>query len=98
MPRGRPVGTSDGAPFAAIADETRRFYGVQFHPEVVHTPDGAALLRNFTHGVAGCTGDWTMAAFRDRAIADVRAVIETDAPDDEGGSATGVGDGERRTG
>ena len=45
---------------------TRRFYGVQFHPEVMHTPHGAELLRNFTHGVAGCRGDWTMAAFRER--------------------------------
>jgi GMP synthase (glutamine-hydrolysing) len=71
----RPVGTSDGAPFAAIADDARAFYGVQFHPEVVHTPDGAALLRNFTHGVAGCTGDWTMAAFRERAIAEMRAHV-----------------------
>ena len=48
----RVVGVSEGAPFAAIADDPRRFYGVQFHPEVVHTPHGAALLRNFTHRVA----------------------------------------------
>ena len=50
LPAGfRVVGTSEGAPFAAVADEDRRFYGVQFHPEVVHTPSGAQLLRNFTH-------------------------------------------------
>ena len=60
------VGTSEGAPFAAIAHEERKIYGVQFHPEVVHTPHGAQLLKNFTHGVAGCSGDWTMAAFRAR--------------------------------
>ncbi|PCJ56848.1 MAG: glutamine-hydrolyzing GMP synthase [Rhodospirillaceae bacterium] len=73
LPSGfRAVGTSDGAPFAAIADDKRRFYGLQFHPEVVHTPGGAALLKNFTHGVAGCAGDWTMDAFRARAIATVR--------------------------
>jgi len=66
------VGTSDGAPFAAIADEDRKFYGVQFHPEVVHTPHGAALLKNFTHAVAGCGGDWTMSAFKDQEIAKVR--------------------------
>ncbi|HZD25200.1 MAG TPA: glutamine-hydrolyzing GMP synthase, partial [Alphaproteobacteria bacterium] len=71
----RPVATSEGAPFAAIADDERRFYGVQFHPEVMHTPDGGALLRNFTHRVAGCRGDWTMAAFRDEAIAKVRAQV-----------------------
>jgi GMP synthase (glutamine-hydrolysing) len=68
----RAVGVSGNAPYAAIADDERRFYGVQFHPEVVHTPEGAALLRNFTHRVAGCSGDWTMAAFRQREIARIR--------------------------
>jgi len=71
----RPVAVSDGAPYAVIADDARRFYAVQFHPEVVHTPHGAELLRNFTHGVAGCAGDWTMAAFREQAIAKVRAQV-----------------------
>ena len=66
------VATSDGAPFAAIADDTRRFYGVQFHPEVVHTPHGARLLANFVHRVAGCGGDWTMATFRAEAIGRIR--------------------------
>ena len=69
------VGTSEGAPFAAIADEERCFYGVQFHPEVVHTPSGAQLLKNFTHGIAGCAGDWTMAAFREQAIERIRAQV-----------------------
>ena len=69
------VGTSDGAPFAAIANEQRRFYGVQFHPEVVHTPLGAALIENFTHRVCGAAGDWTMAAFKDQAIAAVREQV-----------------------
>ncbi|MCW2248355.1 GMP synthase (glutamine-hydrolyzing) [Azospirillum fermentarium] len=69
------VAVSDGAPYAAIADESRRFYGVQFHPEVVHTPDGAKLLANFVRKVAGCTGDWTMAAFRQQAIAQIRAQV-----------------------
>ena len=71
----RAVAVTEGAPFAAIADDARRFYGVQFHPEVVHTPHGAALLRNFTHRVAGCRGDWTMAAFREQAIERIRAQV-----------------------
>ncbi len=71
----RVVGTSGNAPFAAIADDARGFYGVQFHPEVMHTPDGAALLRAFTHHVAGCSGDWTMAAFRAQAIDRIRAQV-----------------------
>ncbi len=70
-----PVATSEGAPFAVIADEVRRFYGVQFHPEVAHTPHGAQLLRHFTHGVAGCAGAWTMAGFRAAEIARIRAQV-----------------------
>jgi len=68
----RVIAVSEGAPFAAIADDTRRFYGVQFHPEVVHTPHGTALLRNFALKVAGCRGDWTMAGFRTEAVARIR--------------------------
>jgi GMP synthase (glutamine-hydrolysing) len=71
----RAVGTSDGAPFAAIADDKRRFYGVQFHPEVVHTPRGGELLTNFARHVAGCKGDWTMAAFRETAIEKARKQV-----------------------
>jgi GMP synthase (glutamine-hydrolysing) len=76
LPEGfRVVGTSEGAPYAAIANDQRRFYAVQFHPEVVHTPHGAQLLKNFTHDVAGCTGDWTMAAFKQQAIEKIRAQV-----------------------
>ena len=71
----RAVAVSEGAPFAAIADDTRRFYGLLFHPEVVHTPHGAALLRNFTHGVLGLSGTWTMAGFRATEIARIRAQV-----------------------
>lgn len=59
---------SAGAPFAAFGHIERKAYGVMFHPEVVHTPDGAALLANFVHKVAGLASDWTMAAFKDEAI------------------------------
>jgi GMP synthase (glutamine-hydrolysing) len=69
------VASSEGAPFAAIADETRRLYGTQFHMEVVHTPHGAQLLANFAHGVCGCPGDWTMAAFRRTAIERISAQV-----------------------
>jgi GMP synthase (glutamine-hydrolysing) len=73
LPSGfRTVAASEAAPYAAIADDSRRFYGVLFHPEVVHTPQGGLLLRNFTHKVADCRGDWTMALFRSQAIDNIR--------------------------
>ena len=62
------VAVSKGAPFAFIADEKRKFYGVQFHPEVVHTPDGAKLLKNFVHKICGCGDTWSMKAFRTTEI------------------------------
>ena len=73
----RPVATSPNAPIAAIADDERRFYATQFHLEVVHTPHGAALLRNFVRNIAGCAGDWTMRAFRDEAIDKIRRQVGT---------------------
>ncbi len=71
------VATSEGSPYAVIADEARRLYGVQFHPEVAHTPRGALILRNFTHRIAGLAGDWTMAAYRAEAVARIRAQVGT---------------------
>ncbi len=76
LPKGfRSVGISNGAPFAAIANDERKIYGVQFHPEVVHTPDGAKLLSNFVHRIAGCAGDWTMAQFRETEVERIRAQV-----------------------
>ena len=71
----RAVGTSANAPIAAIADEARKFYATQFHLEVMHTPHGAALLRNFVRNIAGCVGDWTMRAFKDEAIEKIRRQV-----------------------
>ncbi len=70
-----PIAVSEGSPYAAIADEDRRLYGVQFHPEVHHTPRGATLLKNFTHRIAGLSGSWTMKAFREEAVARIRAQV-----------------------
>jgi GMP synthase (glutamine-hydrolysing) len=72
LPRGfRTIGKSPSAPFAAIADPERRLYGIQFHPEVVHTPRGAELIRAFLFDVAGLTPSWTPGSFVDESIADV---------------------------
>ncbi len=71
----RVVGTSPNAPIAMIADEARAFYATQFHLEVMHTPHGAALLRNFVRKIVGCKGDWTMRAFKQEAIEKIRAQV-----------------------
>ncbi len=69
LPEGfKVVATSEGAPFAVVANDEKRFYGVQFHPEVVHTPHGARLIENFVRNICGCAGDWTMASFRETKI------------------------------
>ncbi len=69
------IARSPGAPYAATEDRKRQFYNTMFHPEVVHTPIGAQLLRNFTHKIAGLKGDWTMTAFKDEAIAAIRKQV-----------------------
>ena len=66
---------TDNTPEAAVADHQRRLYGVQFHPEVVHSECGMALIRNFVYHVCGCLPDWTTAAFIDEAVADVRRQV-----------------------
>jgi GMP synthase (glutamine-hydrolysing) len=69
------LGTSPNAPIAMIGDDKRKLYATQFHLEVVHTPHGAALLRNFVRKIAGLTGDWTMRAFKDEAIEKIRKQV-----------------------
>ena len=71
----RVVAVSANAPFAAIADEARKYYGVQFHPEVAHTPRGGALLKAFTQGIAGVKPDWTMQSFRRTMIERIKAQV-----------------------
>jgi len=69
------VATSSGAPFAFIANEKKQIWAMQFHPEVHHTPDGAALLSNFVHKICGCSGDWTMATYKEQAIDKIREQV-----------------------
>jgi GMP synthase (glutamine-hydrolysing) len=73
----RVVAVSKGAPFAAIADEKRKLYAVQFHPEVAHTPQGSRLIGNFVRRIAGLPGDWSMAHFRSAEIARIKAQVGT---------------------
>jgi GMP synthase (glutamine-hydrolysing) len=71
----RGVAKAQGSPISVIADDKRKFYAMQFHPEVVHTVDGAKLIRNFVRKIAGLSGDWTMRAFREEEIAKIRAQV-----------------------
>jgi len=69
------IGTSENAPFAICVNEAKRYYTTMFHPEVVHTPDGAQLLSNFVHKIAGIKGDWSMSAYRARAVEAIREQV-----------------------
>jgi len=69
------IGTSENAPFAICVNEAKRYYTTMFHPEVVHTPDGAKLLSNFVHKIAGIKGDWSMSAYRARAVEAIREQV-----------------------
>ena len=78
LPAGFTVkATSENAPFAIASDEARKIFTTMFHPEVVHTPDGAALIKNFLFKVAELNPDWTMKAFREEAIAKIRGQVGT---------------------
>jgi GMP synthase (glutamine-hydrolysing) len=79
LPKGfKAVAVSDNSPFAAIEDRSKHFYGLQFHPEVVHTPRGKELINNFVHAICGCGKDWTMANYVDQAVEAIRAQVGTE--------------------
>ncbi len=79
LPAGFKVIASNATtPIAAMADETRRFYAVQFHPEVTHTLQGAAMIQRFVHVICGLSGDWNMPGYVDEAVARVRAEVGDD--------------------
>jgi GMP synthase (glutamine-hydrolysing) len=75
----RALAAAPNAPIAVIADDARKFYATQFHLEVIHTPHGALIIRNFVRKIARCTGDWTMRAFKEEAIEKIRAQVNKGA-------------------
>jgi GMP synthase (glutamine-hydrolysing) len=79
LPRGfRTVATTDNSEFAAIEHPKKQFYGLQFHPEVAHTPRGKELIQNFTYEICGCKMDWTMGSFIDQACAEIQEQVGQD--------------------
>ena len=66
------IATTENCPAAAVQDPSRMLYGIQFHPEVLHTPEGTQMLRNFVRGICGCSGDWQIGSFVQNSIAQIR--------------------------
>ncbi len=69
------AGHTENSPYAAVADPARHFYGVQFHPEVVHTPEGMRLFQNFVHTICGCDASWNMESFSEDAIEEIKTRV-----------------------
>lgn len=79
LPRGfEAIARSNNSPFAAMENRERNLYGLQFHPEVVHTPHGREILKNFMFRICGCQGLWTMASFIERSVKEIRASVGSD--------------------
>ncbi len=70
-----PIAQTDSCPVAAMANDERRVYGVQFHPEVTHTDEGRRIIENFVLNICGCAGDWTMAAYAETAVRQIRKIV-----------------------
>jgi len=76
LPEGfKTVATTENSPFAAVENRKRRFFGLQFHPEVVHTPKGKTIISNFVHKICGCGRKWTMRNYIDQAVEDIQAQV-----------------------
>ena len=76
LPAGfKPIAVTENSTYAATEHKTKRFYGLQFHPEVAHTPRGREIIGNFVHGICGCGKNWTMHHYVDQAVANIRATV-----------------------
>ncbi len=76
LPKGfKAIGTTENSAFALIENKAKKFYGMQFHPEVVHTPKGVEIIKNFLYNICGCKGDWKMSDYVERAVEDIRNTV-----------------------
>jgi GMP synthase (glutamine-hydrolysing) len=71
----KPIAVTENSEYAAIENRARKFFGLQFHPEVVHTPRGREIIANFVHGICGCGKNWTMRNYVERAVEEIRAQV-----------------------